>query len=87
MIDAEYKVRRYISEFSKHTDKLVAEYDLSSFDLKKFQAEFGEQDPSNPMFNCYHIKEENIPFLQKYISQTPKWDLDSRSYFIEAHTI
>jgi len=37
MIDSKYQVRRFISEFSEVTGELLVEYDLSGFDLNKFQ--------------------------------------------------
>jgi hypothetical protein len=64
MIDREYKVRRYISEFSEATGELIVEYDLSNFDLEKFQNEFGEPNLDSPMFDSYQIKRSNIAFLK-----------------------
>ncbi len=34
MIDTKYKVRRYIAEFSEKTEELLAEHELTSFDLE-----------------------------------------------------
>ena len=49
MIDPEFNVRRYISEFSEKSERLVAKYELSSFNLSKFQDEFGETDSNRPV--------------------------------------
>jgi len=87
MIDSKYKLKRYISEFSKETEELIAEYDLVRFELSKFQKEFDEQNAENPMFDCYPIKSENISFLKKYIDVEPEWDFINMSYFVEAHGI
>jgi hypothetical protein len=87
MIDAKYNVRRYIAEYSERNEDLLAEHELSSFDLEKFQEEFGETDPKNPMFDCYPIKESNTNFLKQYVDSEPVWDFEVKSYFIEAHAI
>ena len=87
MIDTVYKVRRYITEFCTQSDELIAEYELSSFDLKRFQSEFGEKKSSNPMFDCYQIKESNIEFLNEYMNEKPDWDLLSKTYFVEVETL
>jgi len=87
MIDSEYKVKRYITEFSEKTEELLAEYDLNSFELSEFQKEFNETNDKNPMFECYPIKPENVGFLKKYISDSPEWDFSSKSYFVESHGI
>ena len=87
MIDTEFKVRRYIAEFLEPSGELLAEYDLSSFELKEFQIEFGEWNTENPMFDCYQVNEENVEFLKKYISIEPEWDFSNKSYFVQAHGI
>ena len=87
MIDTHFKVKRYIAEYSEATDELLGKYDLSSFELEKFQVEFGEPNIENPMFDCYPIKEKNINFLKGYIEKEPKWDFNNKSYFVEAHAI
>lgn len=87
MKDIEYKVRRYITEFSEDTEELIAEYDLESFELKQFQIELGEQNDENPMFDCYPIKEGNVEFLRKYLRREPNWDFVNNSYFLESHGI
>lgn len=80
-------MRRYISEYSEATGELIVEYDLSNFDLDKFQNEFGEFNLDSPMFDSYQIKRSNIAFLKNYISKEPIWDFSKKSYFVEAHAI
>jgi hypothetical protein len=70
MIDKKYKVRRYI-----------AEYELSSFDLARFQVEFNEPNANYPMCDCYLVKPENEGFLRPYLQPTPDWD------FVKKHTL
>lgn len=78
-------VRRYIAEYSTDSEELVGEYDLSSFDLTKFQAEFNEPNPTDPMYDCYPIKAHNVEFLKPYIADQPDWDFANKCYFVEAH--
>ncbi len=87
MIDTKFKARRFIAEYSEETEELIAEHELSEFDLCKFKAEFGEENPEQPMFGCYEIHEPNISFINKYISQPISWDFNNSSYFVEAHAI
>ena len=87
MIDTEYKVRRYIAEYSEESEKLIAEYDLSSFELESFQREFGESDSRNPMFDCYPITKLNINFIKNHVEKEPEWDFANKSYFVEAYAI
>lgn len=87
MIDSTYQVRRYIAEFSEITEKCIAEYDLSSFELELFQNEFGVSEPDNPMFECYPIKESNIDFIKNFINTEPNWDFTNKAYFIDTHAI
>jgi hypothetical protein len=87
MIDTQYSVRRFIAEYSEETEELLAEYELSSFELIEFQAEFNETNPRDPMFDCYSIKKENVEFIKSHIVQEPEWDFVNKSYFVEAHII
>lgn len=92
MIDTEFKVKRYITEFSNNTDELIAKYDLEFFELKQFQLElcdpkFCESKTQCPMFACYPIKKRNLEFLKKYLAQEPEWDFVNNSYFLEACNI
>lgn len=84
MIDTKYNARRYIAEYSEETQFLMAEYHLADFDLSKFQQEFDEPNPNDPMFDCYAITLENISFLKPYLNIEPKWDFVKNSYFVEA---
>ncbi len=87
MIDTKYKVRRYIAEFSEKTEELLAEHELTSFDLEKFQNMFCVSDLNNPMFDCYQINEANCDFLAGYIDFEPSWDFKNKSYFVESEAI
>ena len=87
MIDTQFKVRRYITEFSEETEELRAEYELSTFDLPAFQLEFDEPIIEDPMFDCYPVKEKNVAFLKTYLAEEPEWDFVSKSYYVEAHAI
>lgn len=86
MIDTEYNVRRYITEFSEQTEELLAEYELATFSLREFQEEFSESTDT-PMFDCYPISASKIDFIRKYVLEEPKWDFIDNSYFLEAHAI
>lgn len=84
MIDTELIVRRYIAEYSNDSEELTAEYELTAFDLSKFQAEFNEPNPRDPMFDCYEITEGNVEFIEKYLGVDVCWDFASKCYFVEA---
>jgi len=87
MIYSKYQVRRCITEFSKITEKFLAEYELTDFDLGKFQKEFGVLDPENSMFDCYLIKKSNVYFVKNFIEEELNWDFVNKTYFVEAHII
>ena len=85
MRDEQYDVRRYIAEYSEETQELTGEYDLADFDLTKFQAEFNEPNPDDPMVDCYPITADNVAFLKPYLATEPDWNFAENSYFVEAH--
>ena len=87
MIDPEFNVRRHISEFSEKSERLVAKYELSSFNLNKFQDEFGETDTNNPMFDCYRLAANNLPFISLYLEKEPSWDFSKYSYYVECDSL
>ena len=87
MKDTNFGVRRYIAEYSDETEELIAEHDLTGFELSQFQREFNEPNNEDPMYDCYPIKLENLSFLKTYINDEPEWDLVNKSYFVEAHII
>ncbi len=87
MIDDAFKVRRYITVFSKQTDSILTEHDLSYFDLIMFQKEFCVHDQNSPMFDCYPIKEKNTNFLKNYLEHEPVWDFKKNEYFVEAESL
>ncbi len=84
MIDIKFSIKRYVSEFSNETEELISEYDLETFDLVSFQAEFKEASLENPMVDCFPILETNIRFIESYLDNTPNWDFEKNSYFVEA---
>lgn len=86
MIDSQCNVRRYIAEYSEKTDVLLANYELDTFSLKEFQAEFKAHD-GEPMFDCYPIRQSNIEFLSKHVLTEPNWDFVTKAYFLEAHAV
>lgn len=67
MIDIEFKVRRYIAEFSEEIRDLLAEYHFSFFDLRRFKVEYGESNTENLMFDCFPVSDKSVEFLKKYI--------------------
>lgn len=85
MRDEQYDLRRYIAEYSEETQELTGEYDLSDFDLTKFQAEFNEPNLDDPMVDCYPITADNVAFLKPYLATEPDWNFAENSYFVEAH--
>lgn len=86
VIDEQYNVRRYVSEFCNNSDELLAKYELESFNLAAFQGAFGV-DSANPMFECYSITQEHLSFLSPYLAQEIYWDFKAKSYFVEADTV
>jgi hypothetical protein len=87
MLDKNYNVIREISIFSNDTELLVDKIDLADFNLAEFQKEFGEDDPTFPMFAEYEVKEKNLKFLIHYLEQPLEWDFEKYSYFISAHSV
>ncbi len=87
MIDKHFGVKRYLAGYSEETEWLLARYDLKSFELSAFQKEFGEENPENPMFDCYEVTESNIRFLERHLAENPEWNFNERSYFVEAHGV
>mgnify|MGYP000260852444 CR=1 FL=1 len=83
MIDENYKVRRYITEFDDQADEFCGEHELKSFDLALFQRVVGVES-ANPMFDCYPINQDNCAFLLEYLAQPVVWDFKEKSYFVEA---
>lgn len=85
MRDEQLNVKRYVAQYSATTEWLTAEYDLTDFDLKKFQAEFNEPNTDDPMVDCYPITADNVAFLKPYLAKEPDWNFAENSYFVEAH--
>lgn len=85
MVNETYNVRRYISEYSKTTNELLADYELETFNLKQFQAELDTGD-DEPMFCCYPITVSKIDFIERCTKEKVKWDFVTKAYFLEAHS-
>ena len=83
MIDLEFTVTRYISVFSVKAELIVARHDLDSFNLIKFQEEFGESDVDNPMFDSYKLMEINLSFISLCLENEPAWNFCKYRYFLE----
>ena len=77
------KIIRYITEFCNLKETLLSEYEISNFNLSDFQHEFDENDLNNPMYDCYKVKESNTSFLKKHLIKEPKWDFESKTYYLE----
>jgi len=86
MIDFKFGVHRCIAEYSEETEEQLATYYLGNFDLAAFQKQFGVFDSTNPMFDCYEILEEDVTFLEPYITDRLHWDFIKNSYFVEAYS-
>lgn len=85
MKDTQFNVSRYIAEYCSATEELLAEHYLAAFDLQKFQAEFNEPNPQDPMFDCYAITADNVAFLMPYLATAIDWDFETKCYFVETH--
>lgn len=77
-------IARILRVFSNETELAVWELPINGFLLPAFQAEFGVADPNNPMYDCWPVKPENVPFLEHYVTNLHGWDFDRFSYFVEA---
>jgi hypothetical protein len=87
MLDVEHNVTRIIRVFSKTTEQVVAEIELTKFDLFAFQRVFGVRDRDNPMFECYEVTPEVAGFFEAYLSTHPEWRFNDYSYFLEADAV
>ena len=74
---------RVIKAFSNDTEWLVWVIPIHWFSLPEFQAAFGVQDPNDPMYDCWLVKPEHLPFLEKYVSNPHGWNFEAESYFVE----
>ncbi|TBW48719.1 hypothetical protein EZI54_20730 [Marinobacter halodurans] len=86
MIDKEFGVRRFVTEYSNETEELLAEYELEAFELAAFQSKFGASN-EDPMFDCYEIGQQHVAFLKQYLAMIPVWDFSRSSYYVEASAV
>lgn len=77
-------VIRYIAEYSNQTDACIAHHPLQSFDLNRFQEEFGIVSPDNPMLDRYPVFETSVHFLAGYLKKNIKWNFLTHSYYLES---
>ena len=75
------RIRRYITWFDPHTERLVGEADLKGCPLSKLQELFGES-ADEPMYDCYPVTPDKLSALQPHIDHTIR--LDRYEYFVEA---
>ena len=74
---------RIITAFSNQTEALLWTIPIRDFSLPAFQYAFGVEDPRNPMYDCWPVRPEHIPFLEKYVSNHYGWNFEVESYFVE----
>ncbi|ODC03837.1 hypothetical protein BFW38_10065 [Terasakiispira papahanaumokuakeensis] len=86
MIDQEFSVRRFVTEYSNETETLLADYELVAFNLEAFQSALGVSS-EDPMFDCYEIGPHHVVFLTQCLAIMPAWDFSRRSYYIEASAV
>jgi hypothetical protein len=77
-------VNRVLRAFSNKTGWGIWELPIEHFSLLEFQTEFGVEDPNDPMYDCWPVKPNNVPFLERYIDNPHSWDFEAQSYFVEA---
>ncbi len=82
-----YKVNRLVSVFDNHSDKLISEHSLASFDLSKFKQHFQVKLDSNDseMVLEYEIESKDVEFLSEYLAEQIDYAFDSNSYFLSCY--
>ena len=68
MIDETYNCERYIAKYDRNSGEFIDEVELKDFALFKFQKQFRVSDPTNPMFDCFQIKQRDFDFLTEFIA-------------------
>ena len=79
-------VNRFIRAFSNETELEIWVLPIDGFSLPEFQVEFCVEDPEDPMYYCYQVKLENVPFLERYITNPHGWNFESASYFVDTES-
>jgi len=77
------KVVRVLEAFRKDKGALVFEVPLSDLNLETLQRIFGVPK-SDPMHDCWPVKEENLPLLRSHVDCSIA--LDCYDYFVSAYT-
>lgn len=82
-----YRVNRTVSIFDNHSDKLIAEYSLASFDLPKFRQHFQAKLDRNDseIVMEYEIQPKDVAFLSDYLTELIDYDFDRNSYFLSCY--
>jgi len=80
-------VKRVVSVFSKETNGLVAEYDLSSFDLTDFKQHFGvaHADVDSEMVTEHSVGPVDVGFLSAHLSEDVRFDFNKYTYFLSCY--
>jgi hypothetical protein len=72
-------VKRVLRAYEKSGETLLQELPLNGIPLTKLQKLFGYQ-ADNPMYDCYLLPPEHLPWLEKYVVNQSDGQLDSHSY-------
>lgn len=73
-------IKRVIACYDKENDALVQEIELLDIPLANLQRIYGI-DSTNPMYDCYPINQDNIPFFKSYTHD--EIDITKYSCFLE----
>jgi hypothetical protein len=79
-IDEKTSVRRVVRWYSKSTEKVVGEVEITA-PLSELQGVFGEPSDER-MYDCFPIHEEEAPFIEMHIGV--KLRLGQFDYFLES---
>lgn len=74
------RILRFVAWFDRQSNDLIGEMDID-VNLLDLQNEFNV-DKGNPMYDCWEIRKENLPFFEKLTDL--QFDLSKYIYFIEA---
>lgn len=80
-----FEIQRLVRWFEKEPgEALVGEAELQGITLPELQALFGVP-PTDPMYDCWPVRQEHVSRLSPYLSVSIKLDLFD--YFVEADGI
>ena len=77
-------VNRVLRAYSNETECVIWELPIDGFSLQAFQSEFCIEDPEDPMYDCWPVERENVPFLERHVKNPYGWDFEAASIFVEA---